>query len=103
MSTKLGEVRIEASETEVLDGDPENVGVSSGREYSCACHARNACGLMALVVAAVALIFAAILAAGVFGGGETGLIAGGLTVGSMVAFSIAAVLLIPRRDNMFVA
>ena len=89
------------SKARVVDEASEKA-VVTGREYSCACNTRMVSGLIALVMAAVALIFAAILAAGVFGGGETGLIAGGLTVGSMVAFAIAAVLLIPKRENMFV-
>ncbi len=101
MSTTAEVKKDEAPNTDVLDEGSKKV-VVSGREYSCACEGRKVFGLMALVGAAVALIFAVIFAAGVFGGGEMGIIAGGLTVGSMVSFAIAAALLIPKQENMFV-
>ena len=72
--------------------------IVSGHEYNCVCKGNQLVGLIVLVAAAVALIFAIILAAGVFGGGEMGLIAGALTVGSMLMFAIAAVLLVPKQE-----
>lgn len=55
---------------------------------------RKVSGTVILVVAAVALIFGFIVAAGVFGQGEMGYVAGGLVVGSMVLTGIGAYLLV---------
>lgn len=70
-----------------------------GHDYSCEINGRKVLGLLALIAAAAMVVFAPILAAGVFGGGEMGFIAGGLTVGGMIMFGIAAVLLVPKRLN----
>lgn len=71
---------------------------SCGRDYSCECNGKKVSGLVTLALAAIALIFAIIFAAGVFGGGKMGLIAGGLTVTSMMLFAISCVLLAHKQD-----
>ncbi len=67
-----------------------------GRDVTCHVETKSVLGVIALVIAAAMLIFALLLASGIFGGGETGFIAGGLTVGTMISLAIAAILLIPR-------
>jgi hypothetical protein len=65
------------------------------KKFSCLCNAKKAVGLIALVIAAVMIIFAAILASGHFGGGVVAFTAGGLTFCSMLFFGLAAYFLVP--------
>lgn len=56
-------------------------------------------GTVILVAALVTLIFGFIVAAGVFGQGEMGYVAGGLVVGSMVLTGLGAYLLVFRHKS----
>ena len=86
------------SSTEVTPAT-EKTGSFCGRKVECELNCKYFWGLVALVAAAVLISLAAVLAAGVFGGGQMGFIAGGLTIGSMIALGAAVVLLIPSKYN----
>jgi hypothetical protein len=75
--------------------DSQKIGKIKGRQYSCEFDKKQVGGLTSLVLATVMVIFATILATGVFGGGTMAFIAGGLSIASMAAFGLGAYLLIP--------
>lgn len=89
--------------TPVVLAQDAQKGQKCGRSYSCSCNGKQIGGLIVLVAGAAMLIFAVLLAAGLFGGGETGFVAGGLTVGSMILFGVGVVLAIPKESNGMIA
>ncbi|HEY4832426.1 MAG TPA: hypothetical protein VIH61_07715 [Waddliaceae bacterium] len=84
--------------TESRFNKKENKGALDGHTCSCVWDKKSVIGVIALVIAAIMLIFAIILASGVFGGGTKGFIAGGLVIGSMIAFGTAAFLFFPNHQ-----
>jgi hypothetical protein len=73
-------------------------GTSFNHNSSCACNGKKVAGLITFVISIIALICAIILATNVFGGGETGLIAGGLVVGGVILLAISCILLARKQD-----
>jgi hypothetical protein len=67
------------------------ISTSSGRRYSCDC--RQIAGLLALIAAALAFVFASIIASGTFGVGTMNFIAGGLAVSTMILAGLGVYLL----------
>jgi hypothetical protein len=79
---------------ESQDGPAQYRRVVNGHSYSC--NQKFVGGVITLVVASVLMIFAAILAAGVFGGGVKGFVAGGFAIGSMFLFGMSILLFFPK-------
>jgi len=78
----------------------KKVGEKEGRTYSCDCNKKQIIGLVSLVVAAVLLIFAIVLASGIFGVGKIAFASGGLTIASMFGFGTAAFLFAPKPEAL---
>jgi hypothetical protein len=78
----------------------KKAGKKEGHTYICDCDKKQIVGIVALVIAAVLLIFAVILASGVFGAGKMAFYAGGLAIASMFSFGIAAFLLTPKSPKL---
>jgi hypothetical protein len=63
------------------------------------CTRRKIAGLILLCLGALAIVLACLFAAGRFGGGAMGFVAGGLVVSSVILFVVAARLLIPSQPD----
>lgn len=75
-------------ESQVGEVSSPRTGNMGGRK--CACSTGKAVGLAALATGIAMVVMAAIMASGLFGGGHMYFVAAGLTVGSIIPFSIAA-------------
>ncbi len=72
-----------------------------GREPICECNRDKIIGLVLAALSSIALIFAFVLAGGVFGGGQMAFVAAGLAVGSTIGLGVSAFLILrdPPKDK----
>ncbi len=97
MSDPIPRVEAEGGGSPPAEQIPKKSVVSNGHKFSM--DKRQVGGLILLVLAVAAIVFACILASGVFGGGEKGYIAAGLAVASIIFGAGAAYLLIRKHDS----
>jgi hypothetical protein len=80
-------------------GQAARVARKKGHSF-CDCNQRKIGGLVAIITSTILVLIAALLASGIFGPGNMGFIAGGLTIASMLGYGLAAYFLLsePEKD-----